>query len=211
VIVASGGVPTIPDIQGLRDAAIPVVHAHDILAGKTGALGNDIVIVGGGPTACETALYLREQGSLDAETVKFLLVHRLVEVEELRRLATIGRPDRRVSLVQRSGRLAKDLNKSVRWTLLHAMEEASVATHVNAEIASVKANAVVIKSANGELQEIPCDCIVVAAGIAPDNALYATLKKELPDVPAHLVGDAVAARQATEALLEGFATANTIT
>ncbi len=211
VIVASGGKPTIPDIRGLRDAPVPVVHAHDVLAGKAGALGNDLVILGGGPTACETALYLREQGSLDAETVKFLLIHRLVDVEELRRLATIGRPDRRVTVIQRSGKLAKDLNKSIRWTLLHAMEEASITTHVNAEVAAVQANAVVIRNASGELKEIPCDCIVIAAGIAPDDALHTTIKAELPNIPAHLVGDAVAARQATEALLEGFTAANTIT
>jgi len=211
MIVASGGTTTVPEIPGLRDSPIPVVHAHDVLAGKTGPIGNDVVIIGGGPTACETALYLREQGSLDAETVKFLLIHRLVEVDELRKLATIGRPDRRVSVVQRSGKLAKDLNKSVRWTLLHAMEAAAIATFVNTDIVSVQPSAVVMKNSNGGIQEIPCDCIVIAAGIAPDNALHNSIKSSFPDIPTYLVGDAVLARQATEALLEAFIAANSIT
>lgn len=211
MIVASGGTTTVPNVPGLKDAPIPVVHAHDVLAGKTGPLGNDVVIIGGGPTACETALYLREQGSLDAETVKFLLIHRLVEVDELRRLATIGRPDRRVSVVQRSGKLAKDLNKSVRWTLLHAMEAAAITTYVNTDIESVQPGTVVIRNSNGGIQEIACDCIVIAAGIAPENALHNSIRSSFPDTPTYLVGDAVMARQATEALLEAFIAANTIT
>lgn len=210
VIVATGGKPLMPSVPGLAKSPIPVVHAHDVLAGETGAIGNDVVIVGGGPTACETALYLREGGSLDAETVKFLLVHQLMDVDELRQRATIGHPGRNVSIVQRSGKLAKDLNKSVRWTLLHAIEQAGVMAHVNASIMSIGENAVTIATADGSVRNISCDTLVVAAGVAADDELYNDIKENLGTVPVHLVGDAVAARQATEALLEGFVAANSV-
>lgn len=210
VIVATGGRPSMPDIPGLNNSPIPVVHAHDVLGGHTGAVGDDIVIIGGGPTACETALYLKEQGSLDAETVKFLLVNRIMDVEELRQRAAVGHPRRNVSLVQRSGRLAKDLNKSVRWTLLHAVEQAGVRTLVNATVLSIEQDKVIVQNGDAGLLDIPCDTLVVAAGIAPDDELYSEIRKNLGDVPVHLVGDAMSARQATEALLEGFVAANTV-
>lgn len=210
VIVASGGKPSTPNIPGILSSPIPVAHAHDVLAGYGGSLGDDIVIIGGGPTACETALYLREQGSLDAETVKFLLVHKLMETEELRQRAMVGRPNRNVTVVQRSAKLAKDLNKSIRWTLLHAMEQAGIAMHVNAEIASIEDEAVVISTGEGELRRVDCDSIVIAAGIAPENSLYNEVRSGLPDLPVQLVGDAVSARQATEALLEGYIAANSV-
>ena len=210
VIVATGGKPSMPSIPGLANSPIPVLHAHDVLAGETGAIGNDVIIVGGGPTACETALYLRANGSLDAETVKFLLIHQLMDVEELRQRATIGHTGRSVSIVQRSGKLAKDLNKSVRWTLLNAIEQAGVTTHMNASIVSIGESAITIMNADRSVRNIPCDTLVVAAGIDSDNTLYSEIKKNLETTPVYLVGDAVSARQATEALLEGFVTANSI-
>ena len=124
--------------------------------------------------------------------------------------ASIGHPKRTVSIVQRSGKLAKDLNKSVRWTLLQQMEQAGVVTHVNASIASIGKETVTIVDADRSVRDIPCDTLVVAAGIAADDKLYNELRNNLTAIPVHLVGDAVAARQATEALLEGYVAANSI-
>lgn len=210
VIVATGGRPVPAKLPGLDGSSIPVYHAHDVLSGASGAIGDDVVIIGGGPTACETALFLKAQGSLDGETVKFLLVHRLMDVDELRQLATIGRPNRRVSIVQRSGTLARLLNKSVRWTLLNAIQQAGITSYVNATVMSVEHDRLLLTASDGTLQELPCDTIVVAAGIEAEDRLYRELKTSMPGIPVHLIGDAVAARQATEALLEAFEVASSI-
>jgi 2,4-dienoyl-CoA reductase-like NADH-dependent reductase (Old Yellow Enzyme family)/thioredoxin reductase len=59
VIIAVGATPIVPNIPGIeRDN---VAHAEAVLAGQV-KVGDSVVIVGGELVACETALYLAEQG-----------------------------------------------------------------------------------------------------------------------------------------------------
>lgn len=210
LILATGGRPVYPSLPVPRDATIAVVHAHDVLAGAIDRVGRNVVVLGGGPTACETALHIKELGSLDAETVKFLLVHRLVDVDELRTMAMHGRNSRNVTVVQRSSRFAKDLNKSVRWTLLESMEAAGVSSLANSTIQSIEPDAVVIATADGRSMRITCDTIVLAVGVSAENRLYDQVRTHMSDMPVYLIGDAAAPRQATEALLEGWRVANSL-
>ena len=59
VILAVGASPIVPDIPGIEGDN--VVHAEEALAGHVN-VGDSVVIVGGELVACETALYLAEQG-----------------------------------------------------------------------------------------------------------------------------------------------------
>jgi 2-enoate reductase len=59
VFLATGGSPIIPDIPGVNKEK--VVTATDLLLGKKEA-GETVVIIGGGLTGCETALYLARKG-----------------------------------------------------------------------------------------------------------------------------------------------------
>jgi len=59
VIIATGAVPFYPDIPGINDAN--VVTAHEVLGGRLVA-GNQVVIIGGSLTGCETALFLAKNG-----------------------------------------------------------------------------------------------------------------------------------------------------
>lgn len=59
VIVATGARPTVPDIPGVDGGN--VATALDVLAGEK-AVGDRVVVVGGGQVGCETAEHLAEQG-----------------------------------------------------------------------------------------------------------------------------------------------------
>ena len=59
VIVATGAVPSIPDLRGIKGKN--VVTAWDVLMGKS-KIGQRVVIVGGGQVGCETADFLGEKG-----------------------------------------------------------------------------------------------------------------------------------------------------
>lgn len=71
VIVASGGVPLVPDIPGVNRTH--VVTAVDVLAGKARVSGKAAVL-GGGLVGCETADFLGERG------VEVTLVEMLSEI-----------------------------------------------------------------------------------------------------------------------------------
>jgi len=61
VILATGGVPSLPPIKGLKTS--PIVHpAVDVLMGKV-YFGKNIVVVGGGMVGIETATFLGQQGA----------------------------------------------------------------------------------------------------------------------------------------------------
>jgi NADPH-dependent 2,4-dienoyl-CoA reductase/sulfur reductase-like enzyme len=59
VVVATGNIPTIPDILGVQRPN--VFLAIDVLAGKK-AVGEIVVIIGGGQIGCETADFLAAMG-----------------------------------------------------------------------------------------------------------------------------------------------------
>ncbi len=210
LIFATGSRPVYPELPLPDDAGIEVVHAHEVLAGAMDRVGRNVVVLGGGPTACETALHIRQQGSLDGEVIKFLLVQRVLDPEELRQMATNQCGARNVTVVQRSARLAKDLNRSVRWVLLESMEQAGVVTRPESTVRAIERETVLVVDAAGHETSVPCDTIVLAVGVRADNRLYEQVQTELESLPAFLIGDAASPRQATEALLEGWRIANSL-
>jgi NADPH-dependent 2,4-dienoyl-CoA reductase/sulfur reductase-like enzyme len=59
IVVATGGLPIIPDLPGLETCS--VVNAWDVLAGRV-AVGKKVLVIGGGSVGCETADFLASQG-----------------------------------------------------------------------------------------------------------------------------------------------------
>jgi NADPH-dependent 2,4-dienoyl-CoA reductase/sulfur reductase-like enzyme len=68
LVVATGGRPTIPDIPGVNQQN--VVKAADVLMGRV-AVGQRVLVAGGGLVGCETALFLFELGK-DVTIVEML-------------------------------------------------------------------------------------------------------------------------------------------
>ena len=56
---------------------------------------------------------------------------------------------------------------------------------------------------NGEVTELPCDTVVLAAGSRPCNPLQETLKKK--GIPCQVIGDAQKIGLAFDAVHSGFA------
>lgn len=71
VILATGGVPLVPDIPGINNPAF--LKSNDVIAGKSNA-GGKVLVVGGGAVGAETAEFLAEHGC------KITLIEMLPEI-----------------------------------------------------------------------------------------------------------------------------------
>lgn len=195
VILATGGKPQAPPIPG---SELPhVVQAWDLLRGRA-RTGHRVVIIGGGAVGVETALLLAEQGTLPAEVLKFLLVHRAEEPDELRRLAISG--SKQVAIVEMLDKLGCNFGKTTRWTMLQDLERYGVASRTGTRVEKITPEGVVVVAAEGS-ELLPADSVVLAVGTRADNPLQAVCV-EL-GIPCRLVGDAEKPGQAFDAVHQG--------
>lgn len=196
VVLASGGVPAVPPIPG---ADLPhVVQAWDLLAGKAIA-GQRVVVIGGGAVGIETALLLAEEGSLPAETLKFLLVHGAETPERLKRLATRG--SREVTVVELLDKLGGNFGRTTRWTMLQDLERCAVACRTGVRVTRIVPEGVMVAGESGE-ELLPADHVVLAVGTLPEQPLRTTLDKL--GIPCRVVGDAKRPAMVFDAMHQGY-------
>ncbi len=195
VIIASGAVPESRVPFSCEN--VEVVQAWDVLAGKP-VKGRHIVIVGGGSVGCETALYLAEKGTLDADTARFMLIHEVETPEEIRRLLLNG--CYHISIVEQQKTLARDMNNATRWLLIKNLNMAGINVFNRTMVEGITAAGAVLKNDDG-LQNIEVDTVVLALGSRADNSLYEALSDQ-PEV--YLLGDARQPGKIHEAIHEAF-------
>lgn len=197
VVLATGGAPVTPPIPGID---LPhVVQSWDVLSGQV-EVGQNVVVIGGGAVGVETALELAEQGTLSGDDLKFLLVHRAVEADELYRLATTGR--HKVMIVEMLDKLGTNFGKTTRWTMLDDVERYGVGSMVNAQVLEITADAVKVEK-DGKAETIPADSVVLAVGTRACNPLQDDLEKR--HVPCHVIGDAKKPAMVFDAVHQGYA------
>jgi len=202
VILATGSKPLMPPIPG---ANLPhVVSSWDVLTGKANT-GKKIVIIGGGAVGVETALFLAEKGTLDADSVKFLLVNRAEDPETIFKLATCGTKD--IELIEMIDKIGKDIGKSTRWGMLQELSRFGVKTNIETKALEITDKGVRVSSKQRE-NIIPADTVVLAAGSVSYNPLEKILKNL--NIEYKVIGDAEKIGQAFDAVHQGFRIGNAI-
>ncbi|SMD05515.1 FAD-dependent oxidoreductase [Sporomusa malonica] len=182
VVVASGASPSVIPFPVEKGAV--VIQARDVLNNKT-KTGSKIVIVGGGATGVETALLLAQDGTLDAQTLRYLLLHQAETPEELYRLLTHGR--KQITIVEMAKGIGKDIGPSTRWSMIEALRKLSVTMVEQGKVVAIEHGGVVIEKANRQ-DIIPADTVVVALGSSPDTNLLTELTGKADKVS--VIGDA---------------------
>ncbi|MGE5543684.1 MAG: FAD-dependent oxidoreductase [Bacillota bacterium] len=202
IVVATGAQPSTPPIPGAD--MDHVVQAWEVLKGDL-ELGDEIAVIGGGAVGCETALFLAHAGTIDAETLRFLAIHKVEESERLYQLSTRG--IKHVTLIEQQPRVGQDIGRSNRWVINHDLGRYGVDVRTSARVVAIQKDGVVVE-AEGGMQKIKADTVVLAVGSRPDNDLFYQLQGAAPEV--YLIGDAREPRKAMEAIHEGFRVGNTI-
>jgi len=203
VILATGAVPVKPPIKGID---LPnVFDAWDVLKNNP-LVGRNVVVIGGGAVGVETALFLAEKGTLPAEAVKFLLIHRVEKPEYLYELSVKG--TKNVTIIEMLPEIGTNFGKSTRWVMLQDLLRHKVNVLTGKKVTEIKEKSVLF-SEDGDMKEIAADSVVIAVGSKPYNPLEELLIKK--NIKYTVVGDAKKVGFAFDAVHSGFEAARKLT
>ncbi|MEL1133758.1 FAD-dependent oxidoreductase [Desulfitobacterium sp. THU1] len=198
IVVATGALPMEPPFP--VEEGVVITQAWDVLAGKE--TGHNIVIVGGGSVGVETALYLANQGTLDAETLRFLIVNQAESIDTLAKLLWQGK--KRVTLVEMTKGVGRDLGSSTRWAMLADLKRHQVKVLTHTMVKAVGPDGVRVEGPEGE-SLIPADTVVPAIGSVANQELMKELQAKLPiQVALHSIGDTIRPAKVLDAVQSAY-------
>lgn len=164
IYFATGSKPVIPFILGMdQNRDLNVYTADDVLNGECKALGNNIVIVGG--------------GSVGLETAEYIAAHRMAQEQGS------------ITVVEIAEKAGKDLG-GLKWIMMKTLKEKDVKIITSTKIISTCEKGVIIQG-HGEQQTICADSIIFAVGGQPNGACGMEAFLDERRIHYHIVGDAL--------------------
>lgn len=197
LVVASGARPTEISIPGTDKPH--VVSAWDVLTEEVYDMGENVVIVGGNATGCETAHFIASMGTPDPYTFTFLMYHNAEDPQyAMKLLHTSGR---KITVIDLIPRLADNVGRTARWSLLKSLKLMGVKLRPRTRLLEIKDDSVVVDTEKG-MMSIPADTVVMAVGARSVDSLAREVEGD--GIKVITIGDAKAPRKLTEAIREGF-------
>lgn len=197
IAVSPGSEPVRPDIPGTD-----LPHVHPAIAALEGtiAIGERVVILGGGGIGVETAPYLARRWEVRHEVLDFLEDYRAYAGSDREILARRGH---RVTLLTRQRRIGGTVGGSTRWVLAKEVDLAGVDVVTEAAVRRITPDAVIYER-RGLTESVPADTVLLATGLHPDYALFEKLKAAAVAPEVHLIGDPGAAMHAIDSVTKAF-------
>lgn len=152
------------------------VTAEDILTGAV-IPGKHVVVVGGSFKGVETARYIARASSMSPEELFFLITQRAEAPEKAAEMAdTCGRE---ITLVEQGKKIGLGYEPGVAWTVLQELRRLHVRTAKLTHLTDRRAvdGTVVLEGQDGAAQAVPCDTLVCAVGVHPDEGLTQALRE----------------------------------
>lgn len=197
LVVASGAKPLEVDIPGIQKPH--VVSAWDVLMDKVAHIGENVVVVGGSATGCETAQFIASMGTPEPDTFTFLIYHSAEDPEFATNL--LHNAGRRITVIDVVPRFANNVGRTARWSLIKGLRLMGVELRKKTKLLEIKDDSVIVETEQGKVS-LEADTVVMAVGVVPDDELVREVKED--GIKVITIGDAKKPRKMTEAIWEGF-------
>ena len=204
VIAATGGVPLIPKITGIKEKN--VVVAEDVFDNKV-KVGKDVVIIGGGTIGCEIALHTAKMGAMDPEVACFLLKNKVIDGDKAVELTSKGK--RNITILEMKNKIGGRFGISTRWVIMKQIVDAGINSITgikvkNMSTKSIKEKDKVCITYEDDKKDIKifADTVIIAAGYKSNQDPTRKLNGKIDEL--YRIGDCVEVRTALEAIHEGF-------
>jgi 2,4-dienoyl-CoA reductase (NADPH2) len=205
IFIATGSIPKTPPIPGIDRNN--VYWANDVFS-MNAPIGKNNVVIGGGATGVELAIYLAKYGSLSLEAFDFLTNYNALEPEIA--LKMIHESRNRVTVLEQLPKLGSALGKTTKWVLLDKCDALGVKFYTGISVKEIGQNYVSFLDAKDNEQIInDVDMVYYATGVEPNNFLYKELK-QLKNVQVEKIGDARKPETVLEAIHRAYKVANNI-
>jgi len=149
LIVAVGSEFVVPEVPGADKALVAV--ATDVLLGKK-AVGEKVVVVGGGLVGCETALFI---------------------ADEL---------EKKVTVVETIDEVLAKIEPACTMVLVDRLEKAGVEIHTGWSLEEITDKGVVCTDKEGGRNDIEADTVVLALGLSPREEIVEKFEGLAPEV-----------------------------
>jgi 2,4-dienoyl-CoA reductase (NADPH2) len=203
VYLASGTKPIIAPIPGIDRTN--VFWANDVFNGNA-PVGRNSVVIGGGATGIELAIYLAKFGAMSPEAFDFLTFYHALEPQVA--LDMLHEKRNKVTVLEKLPKLGTALGKTTKWVLLGKCDFYGVKFVTNANVTEIGENYVNYTDAQGNDQVISnIDYVYHATGVVPNDALYEEIKEMGFEVMK--VGDVLNPQTVMEAVAKGYKLGNT--
>ena len=174
IVDATGSSAYYPETVSGWDSPL-VITPPEVLSGKSGLQNSNVVLLGTGLTALETAEYLAERGNMitiigESETVSSRGGNSIVIADLLRRLDLFN------AVVMNCRRITKIGHDRIFY----------------------------VHTKTGMQFELPCDKVVLCKGVRSVGRVAAALKELQPGAEVHVIGDAAKPARIREDILDGY-------
>ena len=205
VILATGSTPIKPNIPGIDQDN--VFFANDVFSGDA-PVGKNNVVIGGGATGVELAIYLAKYGSLSLSAFDFLTQYKALELDVALGMLHNGR--NKVAILEQLPRLGKAIGITTRWVLIRKCRSLGVEFLTSTTVTEIGENYVNYSNAEGNEDVISdVDYVYYATGVIPNDSLFKEIQK-LGNVYVEKVGDANKPESVLEAVSQGYNVANSL-
>jgi 2,4-dienoyl-CoA reductase (NADPH2) len=197
LVVASGAKPMEIDVPGIEKRH--VVGAWDVLQERVYNIGENVVIIGGNATGCETALFIASMGAPNPDTFTFLMYHSAEDpTSAIKLLHSSGK---RITVIDMLERLAENVGRTARWSLMKSLRLMGVDLRPRTKLLEITDDSVIVETSEGR-ESIQADTVIMAVGAVSLDDLAEKVKGN--GINVITIGDAKEPRKTTEAVKEGF-------